>query len=124
MFSFNVDMQIRKHSKLKFLAIAVFCLELLAPTFLLAWVNNESRSSELRTSICTSSHNNMLSLFLEEEIEERNGRDDSHHSILIVDFLKSWSPLVQNTAAHRMANHQRKYQTQPLLFKKHCRYLI
>jgi hypothetical protein len=117
-------MQLRKHSTLKFLAILLFCLELLAPTALSAWVGEVSSSTESNKSILSVSHCSALSLFVEEEIEERDSRNDSPSLISTFDIPKAWLPAAQNTLAYSIANNQQKYQTQPLLFKKHCLYLI
>lgn len=118
-------MSLREHLVLKYISILLFCLGLLAPTIACTFQPNSNKETTGGKVLSITHAASLNSLFVEEEIEEE--RDGKSISILHIAF--SCHPFNRFTLGHQQVNyfiaqHHQKYQTEPLLFKKHCLYLI
>lgn len=118
-------MSLREHLVLKYISIILFCLGLLAPTIACTFQPKSNKETTSRTILSITHAASLNSLFEEKEIEEE--RDGKNNSVLYILF--SYHPfnhftLGQQQVNYFIAQHHQKYQTQPLLFKKHCLYLI
>lgn len=117
-------MRLHEYSVLKYVAIFLFCGELLAPSLACAFQTNYNKNETEQIVLSTGHSVSINALFFEEEIEEE--RDGRNHSILTLHFFHRFHlnlELKQSISSGQPVNQQ-KYQTQPPLFKRHCSYAI